>query len=170
MGGEMYITLCVCVCVFDTDVFMVDSLVDLICIIKICYSDTALGNHIINQDLYSLSCKKSYRQIPGSLEATRLDVKMTTPLWNLTGLSVLLPPRSLSNFRAIGKFQTRISWLRDFMRYCVNTPYRLVKRCPVPLHQRVRVWQTNPVHSSWDTAKSTYNRKCHRNILWNMWY
>ena len=34
---------------------------------------------------------------------------MMISLWNLTGISAALLPRSLSNFRAIGKVQTRIS-------------------------------------------------------------
>ena len=53
-------------------------------------------------DLYSLSGKTSYRQIPWSLGAVRLDAIMIVSLCNLTGISVALP-RRLSNFRAIVK-------------------------------------------------------------------
>ena len=56
-----------------------------------------------HQDLYSLSCKTSYRQISWSLEAMRLGVIMIVSLWNLTGISAALLPRWLSKFRAIGE-------------------------------------------------------------------
>ena len=53
--------------------------------------------------LYSLSGKTSHRQISWSFEAARLGVMIIAPLWNLTGPSAALPPRGLSNCRAIGK-------------------------------------------------------------------
>ena len=56
-----------------------------------------------NQSLYSLSGKTSYRKTLWSLEATRVGVIMIVSLWNLAGISVVLLPRSLSNFRTIGK-------------------------------------------------------------------
>ena len=80
--------------------------------------------------LYSLSGKTSYRQISWSLEAAILGVIKIVSLWNLTGISAALLPRCLLNFRAIGKVQTRISWLRDFTRSCGKTSYRLVNRGP----------------------------------------
>ena len=80
----------------------------------------------LNQGLYSLSGKTSCRQISWSLEAARLGVIMIVSLWNLTGIPAALLPRCLLNFRAIGKFQTRISRLRDFTRSCGKTSYRLV--------------------------------------------
>ena len=83
---------------------------------------------IMNQGLYSLNGKTSYRQISWSLEAARLGVIMIVSLWNLTGISAALLPRCLLNFRAIGKVQTRISRLRDFTRSCGKTSYRLVNR------------------------------------------
>ena len=61
------------------------------------------GNSFIYQGLYSLSCKTSYHQISWSLEAARLRVKIIVSLWNLTGISAVLLPRCLSNFKAIGK-------------------------------------------------------------------
>ena len=83
--------------------------------------------------LYSLSGKTSYWQISWSLEATRLDVIMVVSLSNLTGTSAAALLVCLLNFRAIGKVQTRISWLRDFTRSCSKTPYRLVNRGPVEM-------------------------------------
>ena len=58
---------------------------------------------IPNQGLYSLSGKRSYRQISWSLEAARLDVAMVVSLWHLTGTSAAVLQRYLPNFRAIGK-------------------------------------------------------------------
>ena len=55
------------------------------------------------QGIYSPSGKTSYRQIWWKLEAARLHVIMIVSLWNLTGISAALLPRSLSNVRAIGK-------------------------------------------------------------------
>ena len=52
-------------------------------------------------DLYSLSCKTSYRQISRSLKVAILDVIMTVSRWNFTGFSAGLLPRYLSNNRAI---------------------------------------------------------------------
>ena len=85
---------------------------------------------VINQGLYSLSGKTSYRQISWSLEAARLDVSIVVSLWNLTGTSAAVLPRYLPNFRAIGKIQTRISRLRDFTRSCGKTSYRFMNRGP----------------------------------------
>ena len=84
--------------------------------------------HILG--LYSLSGKSSYYQISWSLEVARLDAIVTITLWNLTATSAPLLPRCLSNFKAIGKFQTQIFRLRDFTRSCGNmkTSYRLVNR------------------------------------------
>ena len=82
------------------------------------------------QGLYSLSGKTSYREISWSLEATRLDVIMVVSLWHLTGTSAAALPMCLLNFRAIGKVQTRISWLRGFTRSYSKTSYRLVNRGP----------------------------------------
>ena len=84
----------------------------------------------VSLGLYSLSGKTSYRQISWSLEAARLGVMIIAPLRNLTGSSAALLPRGLSNFRAIGKVETRISRLRDFTRPCSKTSYRLVNRGP----------------------------------------
>ena len=84
-----------------------------------------------HQGLYSLSGKTSYRKISWSLGAARFGVIMIVSLWNLTGISAALLPRCLSNLRAIGKVQTRISRLRNFTRSCGKTSYRLVNRGPV---------------------------------------
>ena len=68
--------------------------------------------HLINSNrgikftilgLYSPSGRTFDRRISWSLEATRSDVTIVASLWNLTGISVVLLPRCLSNFRAIRK-------------------------------------------------------------------
>ena len=83
-----------------------------------------------SQDLYSLSGRKSYRNISCSLEAARLDIIMIVLDWNSTGISAALLPRCLSNFRVIGKVQIRISWLRDCTRSYDKTSVRSVTRGP----------------------------------------
>ena len=55
------------------------------------------------QGLYSLRGKTCCCKISWSLEAARLNVMMIVSLWNLTGISAVLLPKCLSNFRAIGK-------------------------------------------------------------------
>ena len=50
-----------------------------------------------------------------------LGVRMFVSLWNFTGISAAPPQRLLSNFRANGKVQTRISRLRHFTRSCGKT-------------------------------------------------
>ena len=55
-----------------------------------------------SQGLYSLSRRTSYGKISWILEAAKLGVIMVASLWHLTGISAVLLPRSLSNFRAIG--------------------------------------------------------------------
>ena len=54
----------------------------------------------IHQGFCSLSGRAYYRKKSWSIEAARLDVLMIISLWNLTGISAALLPRSLSNFRA----------------------------------------------------------------------
>ena len=84
--------------------------------------------------LYSLSSKTSYRQISWSIEAARLGVKMIVWPRNFTGISsAALLPMCRSNFRAIEKFQTRISRLRDFTGSFGKTSFRFWNRairCP----------------------------------------
>ena len=63
-----------------------------------------------------LSGKTSYRQISWSFEAKRSEVLMSVSLWSLTGISASLLPMCQSKFTAIGKVETRISRLRDFIR------------------------------------------------------
>ena len=75
--------------------------------------------------LYSLNGKTSYRQISYSIEATRLDVVMIAPLWNLTGISAALLGY-LSNCRAIGKVWNRIARLRKLKESCGKTSVRLM--------------------------------------------
>ena len=87
------------------------------------YWDTPLGRH-------SLSGKTSYRKISWSLEAARFGFKLFQLLWNLAGTSAAVPPRCLSNFRAIRLLQHPISQLRDFTRFGGKTSYRLVNRGP----------------------------------------
>ena len=55
----------------------------------------------IDQGLYSLSGKTSYRKISWSLEAARFGFGLFQLLWNLTGISAAALSRCLSNFRAI---------------------------------------------------------------------
>ena len=81
-----------------------------------------------NHGLYSLSGKTSYQKISWSLEAARFGFKLFQSLWNLEGTSAALPPRCLSNFKAIRPWQRPISRLRDFIRFGGKTSYRLVNR------------------------------------------
>ena len=76
----------------------------------------------------SISDKTSYRKISWSLEVARLLVWIIASLWNLTAASAAVLPRCLSNFRAIGRFQTPISRLRDFTRSYHKTSYRILKQ------------------------------------------
>ena len=55
------------------------------------------------QGLHSRSGRTSYHQISWSVEAARLVVIMIVSLWNFKNISASLPPRGLSNVRAIGK-------------------------------------------------------------------
>ena len=84
----------------------------------------------LDQGLYSLSGKTSYRKISWSLEAARFGFKLFQSLWNLAGTSAALLPSCLSNFRAIRPLQHPISRLRDFTRFGGKTSYRLVNRGP----------------------------------------
>ena len=95
--------------------------------------------------LYSLSGKTSYRQVSWSLEATRLDVTMIASLRNLTGISVALLPKCLSNFRAIGKVKTRISRLRDFARSCGEKSVSLVDRGHEKSYKNTSIWRKHPI-------------------------
>ena len=74
--------------------------------------------------------RTSYRQISWSLEAARSDVIMIVSLWHLTGISAALLSMCQSNLRAIGKFWTRISRLRDFKRFYGKASVRFVNRGP----------------------------------------
>ena len=56
-------------------------------------------------------------------------------LWNLTGVFVSLLPVYLSNFRAIGKFYTRMSRLRDFTISCGKTSCCLVSGGPGSIYE-----------------------------------
>ena len=80
--------------------------------------------------LYSLSGKTSHRKISWGLKAARFGFKLFQSLWNSAGTSAALPPRCLSNFRAIRPLQHPISRLRDFTRFGGKTSYRLVNRGP----------------------------------------
>ena len=55
------------------------------------------------QGFCSLSGWASYRKISWRLEAARLGIIIIVSLWNLTGISAVLLPRCLSNFKAIGQ-------------------------------------------------------------------
>ena len=83
-----------------------------------------------SQVLYSPSGKTFYRQILRSLEALRLCVVMIVSLWNFTCISAAVLPKFLSNFKAIGKVKTWISWLLDFARSCSKRSVCLVNRGP----------------------------------------
>ena len=78
----------------------------------------------------SISDKTSCRKILWSLEAARLAVEIITSLWNVTGNSVALLPRCLSNFRAIVQFQIQILQLQDFARSYNKMSYRILKWAP----------------------------------------
>ena len=91
--------------------------------------------NISNLDLYLLSGKTSYQQNMWSFKAMRLDVIMIISLWYLTGISAVLLPKCLSNFKAIGNGLNRISRLQDFTRSCGKTSYRLVNRGPEQQNQ-----------------------------------
>ena len=114
--------------------------------------------------LYSLNDQTSYRQISRSLEAPRLDVIMIVSLWNLTCTSAALLPMCLSNFRAIGKVQTQISWLRDFTRSCGKTSYRLVNK-------DIECWFDSFLHLSCKHSGQTPKliAFCRYQIWW-LWY
>ena len=79
---------------------------------------------------YSLNGKTSYRQISWNLESARLDATLIISLWNLTTISAVLLPRCLSNLRAIGQVNTRISRLQDFTRSYGKTSVRRVNISP----------------------------------------
>ena len=102
------------------------------------------------------------------LEAARSDVIMTESLWNLTGISAALLPRSLSNFRAVGKVLTRILRLRGFPRSYGKTPVRLVKRGlgdietndnPTICHYKPPKFDMFDVHHVWREQQRRF-RKC----------
>ena len=73
-------------------------------------------------------------QISWSLEAAGWDIKMSVSLRNLKGISAAALPRRPSNFGAIRKVWTRISWFRDFSRSCGKTSARWMNRGPGWLH------------------------------------
>ena len=117
------------------------------------------------QGLCSLSGKTSCRQIPWNLEAARLDVRIITSHWNLTGISTALLPRWLSNFSAIGNVKTRISRLRDFTRSCGKTSVRLVNRGP--WWYSIFIYIVKSYHMNWLTI-CLYNiwlSKKHQSII-----
>ena len=138
----------------------------------------------INQGLYSLSGKTSYRKISWSLEAAWFGFKLFQSLWNLAGTSAaLLPrclsnfrslwnlagtsaallPRCLSNFRAIRPLQHTISRLRDFTRFGGKTSYRLVNRGPeYYLDWMLRCWR-----HIWTRDLIQYKDGSHLSIIGN---
>ena len=96
---------------------------------------TNLTRHRIARTLCMLSGmfshdadKTSYCKISQSLEAARFVFRIVRSLWNLTDTSAALLPTSLSNFRAIRKFNQPISRIRDFTRSYDKTSYRILKR------------------------------------------
>ena len=82
------------------------------------------------EGLYSLTGWASYHNISWSLEAARLYAITMASLRYLTGIPAAALSRCLSNFRAIEKVSTRISWLRDFTRSYGKTSVRLVNTGP----------------------------------------
>ena len=85
------------------------------------------------EGFYSLRGKASYRQVSWSLESARFDVREWSYCFEiLTGIPAALLQRCVSNVRAIGRVQTRISQLRDFTISCGKTSIRLVNRGPDP--------------------------------------
>ena len=87
-----------------------------------CYNESCEWIHGIYpysrsiRGLYLLSGRTSYREISWSFEVVRLDIPMIISFWDLTGILAAPLPSCLSNFIAIGKVETRIPHLRDFMR------------------------------------------------------
>ena len=77
-----------------------------------------------NGNIFRVTGPLSCRQILWNLKAARLDAILIVSLWNVTGISAALLSRCLSNFRAIGKVSTRIS----FTRSCGHTSACLVNR------------------------------------------
>ena len=118
---------------------------------------------IVSQGLYSLRGEMSYRQISCSLEAARLDVMMVASLWNLPDISSALQSRRLSNFRAIGKFWTRIARLRGFTRFWNFASLRLVKRGPGFEHHFANARET--IQRIWLKNSITKQNKAKQNLV-----
>ena len=81
---------------------------DVIMVCEICsilLSETSRRK--IHLGLYSLSRRTRDCEISYSLEAARFDVVMIVWVWNLTGISAVLPPGCMSFVRTIGKVKTR---------------------------------------------------------------
>ena len=66
-----------------------------------------------------------------NLEAARLGMIMIISLWNFIGIAAALLRWCLSDVRAIGNDQTRISRLENITRYCGNTSVGFVNIGPV---------------------------------------
>ena len=74
--------------------------------------------------------KTRYREISRSHEPARFVFVVFRLLWNLTGASVALLSRYISNLKAIRYVKPQILWLRGFTRFYDNIFYRIFKRSP----------------------------------------
>ena len=104
------------------------------------YNFGAGGRRVRRYRFYSIMITQHWLQIS---ETTLWSREVSKPrdlrsLWNFTGTSAALLPKCLSNFKAIRLFKLPISWLRDFKRSYVETSYRILKRGPACLSNRVR--------------------------------
>ena len=92
------------------------------CLIKVLLILSFVALHSVG--LYWVRGRTSYRKIPWSLEALKLDVIMFVSLWNLTGGAAEIPVKSKSDWKS----PTRIIRFRDFTRSCGKTSVCLVNR------------------------------------------
>ena len=76
--------------------------------------------------------------------------------WNLIGVSAVLLPRCLSNFRAIGKIKTGISCPRDFTRSYCNDPAGNAGKPVLRMVTQMLVWG-QCVHRSWHAIQCVWN-------------
>ena len=106
------------------------------------------------QGFYWLSGKASYRKISWSLEAARIGYRIFQSIWNLIGISAVLPG-CLSNSRAIQWLQHRISRLRDLTKSYGKTSHRVDMNPP---------WNLATKNHSYDIHKTI--QSCEK-LIWH---
>ena len=100
------------------------------------------------------------------IQVLRLNVIIIESLWNFSGISAAM---CLSNFRVIGKVQSRISRLRELTRSCGKKSAPLVNRGPglaiIHVLNKKLVWQ----HLSWKCLILFSSFPCNAGdiITWN---